>query len=79
LSFVNNRFLISQKKSFEKSNANIFYSYNIISSLFRQFGLVIEYDKSEVFYFSRSFKNFNLSSLDLRLLGGMILKQNNIW
>ena len=34
LSFVNDKLFISQEKSYEKSNANLFYSYSIISSLF---------------------------------------------
>ena len=34
LSFVDDGLLLSQEKSYEKSNMNIFYSYNIISSLF---------------------------------------------
>jgi len=33
LSFVDDGLLISQEKSYEKLNANLFYSYNIISSL----------------------------------------------
>ena len=75
LSFFDDSLLISQEKSFEKSNANLFYSYSIISSIFKQFGLVIEYDKSEIFHFSRASKKFNSSSLDLRFLGNIILKQ----
>ena len=55
-SFVNGRLFISQEKSYEKSNANLFCSYTIISSLFNQFRLVIEHSKLEVFYFSRSTK-----------------------
>ena len=79
LSFIDDGLLISQEKSFEKSNANLFCSYSIISSFFRQFSLVIEYDKSEVFYFSRLSKSFSPPPLDLRPLGGMILKQKNTW
>jgi len=77
--FVDDGLLISQGKSFEKSNANLFYSHSIIFSLFKQFSLVIKYDKSEIFYFSRSTKNFNPSPLDLRPLEGAILKQKNTW
>ena len=33
LSFVNDGFFISQEKSYEKSNINLFYSYSIISFL----------------------------------------------
>ena len=56
LSFVDDGFLIFQEKSTAKSNANIFSSYNIISSLFNNFGLKIEYDKLEIFHFSRAIK-----------------------
>ena len=58
LSFVDDGFFISQEKSYEKSNINLFCSYSIISSLFKQFGLVIEHKKLEVFHFSRSMKNY---------------------
>ena len=34
LLFVDNSLLICQEKSYEKSNANLFCSYSIISSLF---------------------------------------------
>jgi len=43
LSFVDDSLFISQEKSFEKSNSILYCSYNIISSLFNQFGLVIEH------------------------------------
>ena len=52
---------------------NFFCSYNIISSLFNQFGLVIKHDKSEVFYFLRSTKNIYLPSLDLIPLDSSLL------
>ena len=67
LSFVNNELLILQEKSFEKTNAFLYCSYNIISFLLNQFGLVIEHGKSKVFHFSRSYEIFNSSSLDLSL------------
>jgi len=54
-------------------------SYSIIFSLFRQFRLVIEYNKSEVFHFSKFTKNFNPSFLDLRPLGDVALKQKDSW
>jgi len=79
LLFVNNSLPIFQEKSVKKSNANLFCSYSIISSLFRQFSLVIEYNKSELFHFSRFSKNFNSSPLDLRPLRGTILKQKDTW
>ena len=73
LSFVDNELFISQKKSYEKFNMNLFYSYSIISSWFKHFGLVIEHDKSEVFHFSRLTKNNNPPLLDLQPLGGSLL------
>jgi len=57
---------------------NLFCNYGIISSLFRQFGLTIEHDKSEVFHFSRATKNFNSLPLDLRPLGDVVLRQKDI-
>jgi len=73
LSFIDNGLLISQEKSFEKTNALLYCSYNIISSLFNQFDLVIEYGKSKIFHFSRFHRIFNSPSLNLSLLGGPIL------
>ena len=74
LSFVNNRLFISQEKSFGKTNSILFYSYNIISSLLEQFELIIEYRKSEIFYFSRLYSLFNPSLLDFSQFGDFILK-----
>ena len=68
------QFLYFSGKSFEKSNTNLFCSYNIISSLFEQFGLTIKHSKSEIFHFSRSIKNFDSPSLDLSSLGESILQ-----
>lgn len=79
LLFIDNRLFVSQKKSYEKSNVNLFYSYNIISSLFNQFNLVIKHDKSEVLYFMRSTKDINLLLLDLGPLGGPLLWPKNMW
>ena len=67
--FVNNSLFISQDKSFNISNSNLFYSYNIISSLLEQFRLVIEYRKIEFFHFSRLYEMFNPPPLDLTMLG----------
>ena len=79
LSSVDDSLFISQKKSYKKSNAYLFCSYNIISTSFNQFRLIIEYSKLEVFYFSRSTRNFNLSPLNLSLLGGPILWLKDTW
>ena len=48
-------------------NANLFYSYNVISNLLTKFGLTMEYRKMEVFHFSRLEESFNPPSLDLTL------------
>ena len=79
LSFVNNNLFISQEKSYKKLNANIFCSYNIISSIFNQFGLTIEQNKLEVFYFSRLTKNYHPPLLNLRLLEGSLLYLKDTW
>ena len=73
LYFIDNKLLILQEKSFEKTNTFLFYSYNIILSLLKHFGLIIKYRKSEVFYFSRSHGIFNLPSLSLSPFRGFIL------
>ena len=84
LSFVDNELFISQEETFEKTNTLLFYSYNIVSSLFNQFGLVIKHGKSEVFHFSRSHESFNSSSLnspslDLSIIEGFFLQLKNVW
>jgi len=73
LSSVDDSLFISQKKSYKKSNAYLFCSYNIISTPFNQFRLIIEHGKLEVFHFSRSTRNFNLPPLNLSPLGDPIL------
>ena len=57
----------------------ISFVVTISSLFFRQFRLVIKYDKSEVFYFSRVTKNFNPPPLQLRPLEDMVLRQKDIW
>jgi len=57
----------------------LFCSYNIVSFLLDQFGLAIEYEKTEVFYFSRSYGVFNPPLLDLSSIGGLILTLKTIW
>ena len=76
---MDNSLFISQEKSFEKSNTFLFYSYSIIFSLFDQFRLTVEHGKSEVFYFSKSIRNFESPLLDLILLRGPILQPKNTW
>ena len=71
--FVDDSLFISQNKSFNISNSNLFCSYNIISFLLEQFRLVIEHRKMELFHFSRLYGMFNPPPLDLTMLGGSIL------
>ena len=73
LSFVNNGLLISQEKSLEKTNLFLFCSYNIVSFLLDQFGLVIKHRKTKVFHFTRSHSIFDPSLLDLSTLRGPVL------
>ena len=72
LSFVDDGPFISQNKSFSVFNMNLFYSYNIISTLIK-FRLVMEHGKTEVFHFSRRHRVFNSPPLDLTPLDGFIL------
>jgi len=74
LSFVDDGLFVSQEKSYEKSNSILQSSYSIISSLFENFGLVIEHDKSEVFHFSRATKKSKPPPLDLSPANGPIYK-----
>ena len=53
LSFVDDGLFISQHKSIQVSNANLFCSYNIVFILLTKFSLVVEHGKSKVNHFSR--------------------------
>ena len=74
LSFVDNGLLVAQSKSLAISNSNLFYSYNIIFSILKRFGLIMKYRKTKVFHFSRSHSLFNLLLLNISTLGGLILQ-----
>ena len=52
ISFVDNGLFVSQNKSFDVSNSNLFCSYQIMSSLLKQFGLVIEHGKITIWVLS---------------------------
>jgi len=73
LSFVDDRLLITQSKSFETSNSRFYYSYNIAFNLPTKFNFLVEHTKTEVFYFSRSQGFFNPPPLDLSSISGPIL------
>jgi len=79
LSFVNDELFISQSKSLSISNTNLFYSYNIILSLFIRFGLVIKHGKAEIFHFSRLHRAFNPPLLDLMSPSRPILLSKPTW
>jgi len=79
LSFVDNGLFISQNKSISHLNANLFCSYSIISSLLLKYRLMIEYGKTDVFYFSRSHGIFNPPPLDLSSIGGPSLLPKETW
>jgi len=74
LLFVNDGLFILQEKSFKKANSLLFCSYNIISLLFEQFGLVIKHEKTKVFHFSRLYGVFNLSQIR-----GLVLYPKDSW
>jgi len=78
LYFVDNGLLISQNKSIDISNSQLFCSYNILSSLLDKFGLNIEHSKTEMFHFNRSHGTFNPPPLDLSPLGGPVLRPKNL-
>ena len=44
-----------------------------------KFGLIIEYSKTEIFHFSKSYGAFNLPPLDFMSFGGLILLPKPIW
>ena len=71
--------IISQNKSISYSNANLFCSYNIISSLLTKCSLVVEHGKTDIFHFSRSHGVFNPSFLNLSALKGSILLSKETW
>ena len=77
LSFVNDGLLITQSKSFQVSNAWLFSSYNVASKLLSKFGLLVEYSKTEVFHFSRSYGTFNFPPLNLLSISGPLLISKN--
>jgi len=79
ISFVDNGLFILQNKSIAHSNANLFYSYNIISSLLSRYGLVVEHRKTDVFHFSRSHGAFNPPPLNLSSIGGFVLLPKETW
>ena len=79
LSFIDDSLLIMQSKSLQLSNSYLFCSYNVASNLLFQFGLLVEYLKTEVFHFTRSQNTFNPSPLDISSIGDPILYPKDSW
>ena len=79
LLFVDDGHIIVQDKSLDISNSHLFCSYNVLSKLLDNFGLVIEHAKTEIFHFNRSHGIFNPPSLDLLLIGGPTLHPKDTW
>jgi len=79
LLFVDNGLFIAQSKSFSLSYILLSSNYNIASNLLSKFSLIIEHSKTNIFYFSRSCRTFNLPSLNLSFLRGPTLHPKNTW
>jgi len=79
LSLVDDGLIIAQNNSILISNSQLFCSYNVLSNLLSDFGLVIEHGKTEIFHFNRSHGVFNPPPLDLSPLGGPILHPKDTW
>ena len=79
ISFVDDSLIISQNKSIDISNSQLYYSYNVLSKLLDKFGFIIEHLKTEVFHFNRSHGFFNPPQLDLSPIGGPILHLKESW
>ena len=68
LSYVDDGLLASQGKIYNKTLPELSCSYSVIADLMGSFGLVMEYDKSEIFHFSRIHNDTN-PELDLSAIG----------
>lgn len=78
LSFVDDNLLISQEKSYSLSSFFLLCSYNIMSKILLNAGLIMKHSKSEYFHFMRSQHPPN-PSIDLFSVGGLILSSKSIW
>ena len=78
LSFVDDGLLISQEKSYFLSNSFLLCSYNIISKILIDSGLVMEHNKTDIFHFIRAQYPLN-PSIDLTSVGGPIINPKPIW
>jgi len=79
ISLIDDGLFISQNTSIDISNSQLFYSYNVLSSLLKKFGLSIKHSKTETFHFNRSHRTFNPPSLNLSPLRGPTFCPKSIW
>ena len=79
LSFVDDGLLITQSKSFQVSNTQLFSSYNIASKLLSKFCLLVEYLKTEICHFFRSQGTFNPPPFNLSPIGSFSPILKDIW
>ena len=78
LSFMDDGLLISQEKSYSLSSSFLLCSYNIMSKILIDAGLVMEHSKTELFHFTRACHPPN-PSIDLSLVGGLVISPKPIW
>ena len=76
--FFNNGLLIYQKKVYNTTLPELYSSYGVVTDLMVLFGLVMEYNKLEIFYFSRVYNDSN-PELDLSAIGISTLKLKIYW
>jgi len=70
--------LISQEKSYSLSNSFLLCSYNIISKILIDAGLIMEHSKTELFHFTRARHPPN-PSINLSSVGGSVISPKPIW
>ena len=77
--FIDNGLIVAQNKFLDMSNIHLFCSYNVLSKLLDNFGLIIEHAKTEIFHFNKSHGIFNPPPLDLSPIGGPTLRPKDTW
>jgi len=77
-SFVNDRLLISQEKSYSLSNSFLLCSYNIISKILIDTSLIMEHSKTKLFHFTRAHHPPN-PSINLSSVRGPVISPKSIW
>ena len=79
ISFVDDGLIIAQNKSINISNFQLFCSYNVLSNLLNNFGLIVEHSKTDIFHFNRSHGVFNPPPLNISTIRGPILRPKDSW